>query len=261
MRLFLGPAGSPSLVVWPPFPDSHSPVLQTPRPSPGLWALSQRPPHSQQVLQGRGGAQFQGLIRANEGSALQMPARDTGEHQTACSPPMRPGALDSLLPLSRRGTKGHTLRQGKGDLEESSQVQRMSRCHQETGTWGARTRRQHQAGFSLGCLRLHVHRSIPKQASKQKTAETDSPPSSFHGIPAGQRKGPRALHHPPTATGPPELPPRLAFLLPLPPTFPFPLPSASVALSLSCSRPQHPHQANGEAGAEGWPLRALQLKF
>lgn len=175
MRLFLGPAGSPSLVVWPPFPDSHSPVLQTPRPSPGLWALSQRPPHSQQVLQGRGGAQFQGLIRANEGSALQMPARDTGEHQTACSPPMRPGALDSLLPLSRRGTKGHTLRQGKGDLEESSQVQRMSRCHQETGTWGARTRRQHQGRVLTGLPEAPCPPLNPKTGKQTKNSRNRFP--------------------------------------------------------------------------------------
>lgn len=123
-------SSSPSFVAWPPFPDSHSPLLQTSHPLLGSGSNLSCPltPTAHQVLQGRGEHSAKvslELMRAQLCRCQCRRARVPG-------PPSPHHSLGAQLPLPTflGGIRGHTLRGGKGDLEESSQI-RVPGCQGE----------------------------------------------------------------------------------------------------------------------------------
>ena len=189
-----------------------------------------------------------------------MPVQDTGKYQNCPQPPIT--AWGTQLPPPSLGEEpgGHTLGRGKGDLEESSQVQRVLR-HQ--GKMGMRGMNQKTAsgwgrGLTWAAEGFTVHYSVQK--NRQQKLAPSFPP--VHGITAGQ--GWRDHGHFSTTLGLElsSLNPLLAWcpislFLPL---LLVPSPLLLISWPWPFSRPQFPFEPSGEAG-EGRSLISVQLKL
>lgn len=183
----------------------------------------------------------------NEGSALRMPVQDTGKYQNCLQPPITAWVFSSLLPLLGRN-QGPYLGRGKGDLEESSQVQRVPWCQGKVEMRGMnqKTASGWGRGLTWAAEGFTVHCSAQKNC-QQKFAPSFPP---VHGITAGQ--GWRDHGHFSTTLGL-----ELSSLNPLLtwrptslflPLLPVPSPLLLVPWPWPFSRPQFPFEPSGEAG-------------
>ena len=159
-------------------PHCLTPTLPSWRHAIPSWAVGPTlaaplSPNPHQVLQGRGGHSAKGFIRANEGSALQMPVQDTGKYQNHPQPLHHGLVLSSLLP------RGHTLGRGKGDLEVSSQVQRVPWCQGKMGMRGLNQKRASRWGRGLTWAPKAPRSTAQSKTTHQQTLAPSCPP--FHG--------------------------------------------------------------------------------
>lgn len=162
-------------------PNSHSLLLETRHPLLGCGSNLSCPliPSPPPGAAGQRGAQCQGFIRANEGSALQMPVQDTGKYQNHPQPLHHGLVLSSLLPFSWGGTRSHTLGRGKGDLEVSSQVQRVPWCQGKMGMRGLNQKRASRWGRGLTWAPKAPRSTAQSKTTHQQTLAPSRSP--FHG--------------------------------------------------------------------------------